>query len=906
MDCTSEVLKFGNDGKTVSSVLSAICVIITSQVYGFQDANDGSTSVFKDTASKIETIDFSSATNLETIGSYTFYNCANVKEFNLSPCTKLKSIGICAFSQCTAAITIEFPENSNLLSIPGGCFYKCSLLKSFTVPHTVKTLEADNPNNWGVFSQCYRLETVLFSSNSQCNSIRNKVFYQSSLKYITLPASLTSIDGLSFRECYQLETISVEEGNNKYKSLDGILLNTDNTLIYFPACHKSIQNNELELPPEVSYIQPYCFSGVSLTKFTIPSSVTYLSRYMLSYSNIQNVVIPATVKDMGELVFASAYSLLNVTFLNQPTYLPNLMFKSCSSMASFNIPPTVEKIGDQVFKDCSKLQNVYVPKSVTSFGSGVFTNCHPQLKLTFDPDSNLVYIDDIMYSTDMTILKFYIGSDSEVHIPSYVKKIDQAAFQNQPISTIIFDNPDNITEIASYAFSHCKNLNQIELPSSITNISSFMFQEDSNLKSINIPLHVVSIEEGAFCNCTNLEIVTFESSAQSNSKRIILADQQQALTKIGANAFENCKIPKFVLPDSVEEIKDSAFEGCQMTTFKLPTSLISLGQNVFSHSLIASITYDENIELKELSYYCLSNMDHLNSFDIPNSVKIVYSNAFDTCNQLQNVKFGQNLETVEDYAFYHDPLLASITIADNVFLTNLTGLAFSDCPSLVKFELTRQTNFYFKDGMLLNKNQTDIVLYLKARNQTEITIPKTVSSISQYAFSDCITIEKVEFEGGSEIKDIKLGAFSNCINLESINLPNSLESLGTGAFENCNLKIIYLLQSNITHLPKNVFAGNTRVQQIVLPIVLESVTNTTFMNINPTVAVFYHGEHVMEEGAGLNQKALVFAYPHLYKSNILFAHPVLTQIAIKPSCQYLANFNTKYSVVLISLLHIKH
>ena len=93
---------------------------------------------------------------------------------------------------------------------------------------------------------------------------------------------------------------------------------------------------------------------------------------------------------------------------------------------------------------------------------------------------------------------------------------------------------------------------------------------------------------------------------------------------------------------------------------------------------------------------------------------------------------------------------------------------------------------------------------------------------------------------------------------------------------------------------------------IVLPIVLESVTNTTFMNINPTVAVFYHGEHVMEEGAGLNQKALVFAYPHLYKSNILFAHPVLTQIAIKPSCQYLANFNTKYSVVLISLLHIKH
>ena len=73
-----------------------------------------------------------------------------------------------------------------------------------------------------------------------------------------------------------------------------------------------------------------------------------------------------------------------------------------------------------------------------------------------------------------------------------------------------------------------------------------------------------------------------------------------------------------------------------------------------------------------------------------------------------------------------------------------------------------------------------------------ITIPNSVKNIYQNCFSYSL-LEKVEFESGSKVEAISGSMFFECQNLSSVNIPNSVKSIGTFAFYNCkNLKSLYI------------------------------------------------------------------------------------------------------------------
>ena len=215
MSCTDQFLVINNYGN-VTQVYPTKCVQISSKVKGFSDGTTTS-NVFSDTFEDIETIDFSSAINLATIGSYTFYQCSKVKTFDLSNCESLSSIGIDAFCNCTGATSIIFPTISKLTILPSGCFSYCTSLPTFTIPNTIITIEKDNPDNYGVFYECSSLKEIIFAPESQCESIGGKAFLNSGLITITFPKTLKTIDGYSFRTCKSLENINVEEGNDNFK-----------------------------------------------------------------------------------------------------------------------------------------------------------------------------------------------------------------------------------------------------------------------------------------------------------------------------------------------------------------------------------------------------------------------------------------------------------------------------------------------------------------------------------------------------------------------------------------------------------------------------------------------------------------------------------------------------------------
>ena len=70
----------------------------------------------------------------------------------------------------------------------------------------------------------------------------------------------------------------------------------------------------------------------------------------------------------------------------------------------------------------------------------------------------------------------------------------------------------------------------------------------------------------------------------------------------------------------------------------------------------------------------------------------------------------------------------------------------------------------------------------------KLTIPASVKSIGFEAFNGCEKLEEVSFDGGSKLKSIGTAAFYGCKKLHTVNLPNSLDSIGSHAFECCPLE----------------------------------------------------------------------------------------------------------------------
>lgn len=100
---------------------------------------------------------------------------------------------------------------------------------------------------------------------------------------------------------------------------------------------------------------------------------------------------------------------------------------------------------------------------------------------------------------------------------------------------------------------------------------------------------------------------------------------------------------------------------------------------------------------------------------------------------------------------------------------------------------------------------------------TEITIPKSVVSISYGAFWGCHKLKSINLSNPTIIGSY---AFCDCINLKSITLPNSANFIGAGAFSGCTklLSVRYLEASalwNYKFNNKSLFYNCSKLKEII-------------------------------------------------------------------------------------------
>jgi len=196
----------------------------------------------------------------------------------------------------------------------------------------------------------------------------------------------------------------------------------------------------------------------------------------------------------------------------------------------------------------------------------------------------------------------------------------------------------------------------------------------------------------------------------------------------------------------------------------LPVS--SIGDYAFdSHSGLTSITIPDSVS--SIGDYAFSNCSNLTSITLPDSVTTIGQNAFENTNLQYSSVGGIKYLFSDSYAFLIDGIAGNIYDEDGFIIGFNRALLI---PSDVDGKLVKLIgNNAFENSTLIS-----------------ITIPDSVSSIGDYAFSNCTGLTSITIP--DSVTSIGDYVFSNCSNLTNITIGDSVTSIGENAFDNTNLQ----------------------------------------------------------------------------------------------------------------------
>ena len=207
-----------------------------------------------------------------------------------------------------------------------------------------------------------------------------------------------------------------------------------------------------------------------------------------------------------------------------------------------------------------------------------------------------------------------------------------------------------------------------------------------------------------------------------------------------------------------------------------------------------------NKNKSELITYPAGKTD--SEYAIPNSVTSIGSYAFFDCESLTSVTIPNSVTNIGDYAFSYCESLTSVTIPNSV--TSICSDAFFDCTSLKSIEVSdNNKNYSSVDGVLFNKDKTELIKYPSSKTDNTYEIPDSVTSIGAYAFQDCSRLTSVTIP--NSVTSIGYGAFLGCSSLTSVTIPDSVISIGDYAFSYCESLTSVTIPNSVTGIGSNAF-----------------------------------------------------------------------------------------------------
>ncbi len=370
-----------------------------------------------------------------------------------------------------------------------------------------------------------------------------------------------------------------------------------------------------------------------------------------------------------------------------------------------------------------------------------------------------------------------------------------------------FTKVDGGYEISAFSRNkYSERFTRLELPDShegepVVAIGELAFKNCLHLVSVTIPDSVTVIDVGAFLQCESLESVVLP----------------ERLTHIGTAAFGSCKsLKSVILPEGLTHIDSGAFSHCEsLTSIDLPDGLTEIAGSTFSS--------------------CIA----LESVSLPESITAIGDYAFKYCHKLQTVDIPDSVEKIDSSAFSYCRSLSSVYIP--AATTQIGEIAFQHCSELTAIDVHPDNPVYSsQDGVLFNKDMTQLITYPGGKKATEYTVPDSVIEIHTRAFLEVVNLERVTLHDG--VADVgTVLAFCGCTALEAIIVSEThpvYSSRDGVLFSKDQARLIcypsgrpaehYDIPQGVTSIAPDAFTGGSSLKSVSIPEGVTVLENNTF------------------------------------------------------------------------------
>ena len=645
-------------------------------------------------------------TKQEVISQRAFDGIVSIETVTLK---NAKTINSSAFSSITSLKTVNL--NEGLLAMEANSFSSLSNLTALTIP---STLEKYN--------------------NAISGTGITSLHFGASLK-----------EYRNRNESAKLTSITVDEGNPNFASVEGIMYTKDmTTLLTYPAMK---EGTSFELQDSVTVVGPSAFKYSKITSIDLKNVVT-IGDECFRYSKLASVTLPDTITSLG----TTAFSATPITELNFPKTLKNAtelslgndVFSSCDKLIEVIVPAYIVNI-PRLFLAGESIEKITLLGSVKSIGMYAFAGTKiKELNITFKDGAS---IDDSIFSNCGVLTTVNIHFEEGVtnyptltdvgfgtSIPTFVcdseeivNALKEAWSRYSAFITVGVVSPFVIEDGILKGFNGTEKDTNVVIPEGINRISKGVFENNPYVKSIVLPSTLEVLEDNVFSGCSNLMSIEFTSDfPEKDIKCVNYKGVEKELKDY------NWSVPGVVFIVANENVKANLYK---CFNYLRRESIYTKDEIVVANDTI--ISADGETLIKGINF-----ADGV--FTMPSGIKHIASHCFNENANLRAIDLT-GVETIGMYAFYRTSL-------------------------------------------------------------EEVVLPATVVSIGECCFSEIDALRTIKIEGALEIGD---SAFNTCQYVESIDFGDKIVSIGAAAFcylgyESESIESI-TLPSSITNIAEDAF-----------------------------------------------------------------------------------------------------
>ncbi|MCQ2076842.1 MAG: leucine-rich repeat domain-containing protein [Bacteroidaceae bacterium] len=398
------------------------------------------------------------------------------------------------------------------------------------------------------------------------------------------------------------------------------------------------------------------------------------------------------------------------------------------------------------------------------------------------------------------------------------------------------------TEVISRDYLHLlykgETYEEVVIPKSVNRIEAGAFEGDKSPLKIIISRGIKDIPYSAFCRCKNLKEVWLPDTIESigdyafmncSSLRFV---NMPGVKSLGKYSFYQCySLESVALPDTLREIGDNAFSACtSLHSINIPKRVERIDGGAFSGPnnlpIIDGIQYADTFLVRAVN-------KESSVYNIKKGTRFIADDAFKDCRKMISMELPESVESIGDNAFSACTSLHSINIPKRV--ERIDGGAFSGPNNLpiidgIQYADTFLVRAVNKESSVYNiKKGTRFIAddaFKDCRKMISMELPESVESIGISAFWECSSLNSVKFP--KKLQHIEAWAFYRCVSLKTIDIPKRINTISAGAFANCSSLTSLQIPKNVTQLERGAFSECTKLEEIVIPSSVKVIGDDSF------------------------------------------------------------------------------